>query len=325
MVKYYYAGAQRVAMRQGSTLYYLLPDHLGSTSLTTDANGAKLAELRYRTWGETRYNGGNTPTKYQYTGQYSYTADFGLYFYNARWYDPTLGRFAQPDSLIPEQSQGVQAWDRYAYVNNNPLRYNDPSGHAVPLPPSPFASIYVPVSNGWDLVAGAACFVLCTFLPVHFERYGPGQGAIVGDETLKPVLPFITGVQLSPEAAAFNVPAEKAVAEPAQLQSGRWAHEELGQQYLESLPPEQRPYVDIDRTFVDPLTGERFRPDVVNHWTGEVVEFKPNSWQANKYLEQIARQQAESYAKRLTRMYGDWRILEVLPEYRWRVKFYQLK
>jgi RHS repeat-associated protein len=68
---------------------------------------------------------------YQYTGQYSYTPDFGLYFYNARWYDPTLGRFAQPDSLIPEQSQGAQAWDRFGYANNNPVRYTDPTGHSI--------------------------------------------------------------------------------------------------------------------------------------------------------------------------------------------------
>ena len=47
-------------------------------------------------------------------------------FYNARWYDPTLGRFAQADSIVPG---GVQGLDRYAYVNNNPLRYNDPTGH----------------------------------------------------------------------------------------------------------------------------------------------------------------------------------------------------
>jgi hypothetical protein len=45
-----------------------------------------------------------------------------------------LGRWAQPDSLVPLASQGVQAWDRYAFVNNNALRYNDPSGHDVGNP-----------------------------------------------------------------------------------------------------------------------------------------------------------------------------------------------
>jgi hypothetical protein len=46
--KYYYAGGQRIAMRQGTTLYYLLSDHLGSTSITTSATGTKVAELRYK-------------------------------------------------------------------------------------------------------------------------------------------------------------------------------------------------------------------------------------------------------------------------------------
>ena len=53
-------------------------------------------------------------------------AGFGLMFYNARWYDPTLGRFAQADSIVPG---GVQGLDRYAYVNNSPVRFTDPSGH----------------------------------------------------------------------------------------------------------------------------------------------------------------------------------------------------
>jgi RHS repeat-associated protein len=35
-----------------------------------------------------------------------------LYFYGARFYDPYLNRWIQPDSIIPLQSQGVQAWDR---------------------------------------------------------------------------------------------------------------------------------------------------------------------------------------------------------------------
>jgi pimeloyl-ACP methyl ester carboxylesterase len=49
-------------------------------------------------------------------------------FYNARWYDPALGRFAQADSIVPG---GVQGYDRYAYVNNSPLNHTDPSGYCT--------------------------------------------------------------------------------------------------------------------------------------------------------------------------------------------------
>jgi hypothetical protein len=52
-------------------------------------------------------------------------------FYKARWFDPALGRFLQPDTIVPLASQGVMAHDRYAGMNNNPVRYNDPSGHDV--------------------------------------------------------------------------------------------------------------------------------------------------------------------------------------------------
>jgi RHS repeat-associated protein len=132
ITKYYYAGAQRIAMRTNGTLSYLLGDHLGSTSLVTDSAGVKINEQRYKAWGETRYTFGDEKTKYQYTGQFSYTSDFGLMFYNARWYDPTLGRFNQPDSIIPDQNN-VQSWDRFAYVGNNPCRYTDPDGHCWPV------------------------------------------------------------------------------------------------------------------------------------------------------------------------------------------------
>lgn len=128
VTKYYYAGTQRIAMRTGGTLNYLLGDHLGSTSLVTDASGNNPIETRYKAWGEVRFESGTTPTKYTYTGQYSYTGDFGLMFYNARWYDPSLGRFAQADNIIP-LSQGIQGWDRYAYAINNPVQYVDPTGH----------------------------------------------------------------------------------------------------------------------------------------------------------------------------------------------------
>lgn len=87
-----------------------------------------MAELRYKPWGEERFTDGTTPTDYTYTGQYSNMSDIKLMFYNARWYDPALGRFAQADTVVPD---GVQGYDRYAYVNNNPIGYNDPTGHSV--------------------------------------------------------------------------------------------------------------------------------------------------------------------------------------------------
>ena len=118
-------------------------DHLGSTSLTTDSNGTKVSEMRYTAWGEVRssWKSGQSTTpayilpNYTFTGQFSYMDDptttgttegFGLLFYNARMYDPVLGRFTQADSIVPS---GVQGLDRYAYVNNSPINYTDPSGH----------------------------------------------------------------------------------------------------------------------------------------------------------------------------------------------------
>ncbi len=126
--KYYYAGSQRVAMRVNGALYYLFSDHLGSTGIVADAQGNKVSELRYDPWGEVRYAWGAQVTDYTYTGQRSMADAFGLMYYNARWYDPTLGRFAQADTLIPGAGNPL-AWDRYAYTRNNPLRYTDPSGH----------------------------------------------------------------------------------------------------------------------------------------------------------------------------------------------------
>jgi hypothetical protein len=46
----------------------------------------------------------------------------------ARWYDPALGRFISPDSIVP-QPGNPQSLNRYSYVLNNPLKYTDPSGH----------------------------------------------------------------------------------------------------------------------------------------------------------------------------------------------------
>jgi RHS repeat-associated protein len=84
-------------------------------------------EIKYTSWGLDQPNTPDLGTSFKYTGQRQ--AEAGLYFYNARWYDPKTGRFIQADTIIPEPGN-PQAWDRYAYANNNPVKYIDPTGHS---------------------------------------------------------------------------------------------------------------------------------------------------------------------------------------------------
>lgn len=135
-ISYYYAGGQRVAERvqsnqqgQVSGGYYMLTDHLGSTTVILEAGGNPVGELRYSAFGGTRFTDGDTPTTYHYTGQRE-DSYINLYWYGSRWYDSTLGRFTSADSMVP-QPGNVLAWDRYSYTLNNPVRYTDPSGHAA--------------------------------------------------------------------------------------------------------------------------------------------------------------------------------------------------
>jgi RHS repeat-associated protein len=117
---------------------YFVTDHLGRTPIergqatkminsngTTFPNGTNF-EIKYYSWGADQPDIPDLGTSFKYTGQRQ--AEAGLYFYNARWYDPKLGRFIQADSIIPEPGNPL-AWDRYAYGFNNPVMYIDPSGH----------------------------------------------------------------------------------------------------------------------------------------------------------------------------------------------------
>ncbi len=66
-----------------------------------------------------------SPTDKKFTG---HQQEGELYFMQARFYDPMLGRFIQPDILVPGPAN-PRALNRYSYVLNNPLRYTDPTGY----------------------------------------------------------------------------------------------------------------------------------------------------------------------------------------------------
>jgi RHS repeat-associated protein len=125
--KYYYFAGQRVAMRDGSTVYYLVTDHLSSTSKTLTSSGGVFGELRYKPYGEIRYTYGTTPTNYRFTGQLQ-EASINLYIMGARWYDSSLARWLSPDTLVPNPAT-PQSLNRYTYTAGNPLKFIDLTGH----------------------------------------------------------------------------------------------------------------------------------------------------------------------------------------------------
>jgi RHS repeat-associated protein len=134
----YFFGGKLVAQRVNTALSYVHADHLGSTSVTTSSTGTVTGTLRYLPYGGTR--SGSVSIDIRFTGQRTDDST-GLYFYNARYYDPELGRFVSPDTVVPVFGN-PQSLNRFSYCLNNPLRYVDPSGNVEGAPVSYFNLMY---------------------------------------------------------------------------------------------------------------------------------------------------------------------------------------
>ena len=108
-------------LRSGATHYYSA-DGLGSISSLTDGSGAIAATHTYDTFGNLAASAGSVVNPFRYTAR-EWEPETGLYFYRARYYDPSGGRFLSEDPLLVELGTSL-----FAYAQSNPVTYADEDG-----------------------------------------------------------------------------------------------------------------------------------------------------------------------------------------------------
>jgi len=114
-----------VVAGESETVYYYHFDGLGSVAALSDVNSVVVERYSYDVFGEpNRVSGVNNP--YLFTGR-RYDSETSLYYYRARYYKPEIGRFLQTDPI--GYAGGL---NMYAYVQNNPVIFNDPFGLLYP-------------------------------------------------------------------------------------------------------------------------------------------------------------------------------------------------
>lgn len=136
---------QLVAPDTSLRFRYYHQDHLGSSSVMTDANGQLIEETAYYPFGVARHVHTPRSTKeaYGFT-QKERDQETGLHYFEARYLSGAAGRFisvdpayAEPLQLSAKRFQALldnpQDLNLYTYARNNPILYVDPSGYGLEL------------------------------------------------------------------------------------------------------------------------------------------------------------------------------------------------
>jgi RHS repeat-associated protein len=209
----------------GGSASYLHRDHLASVRIETDASGG-ASSFAYMSFGAPLQV---TPSK-GYIGE-RYDAESGLMYLHARYYDPVLGRFIQPDTWDPTMP-GVGT-NRYSYADNDPINKSDANGHSVNYRASEWSggSSYRTNFNGggnepssrsaWvrDPILGYGSFVRCACGYGPLDPLGPhafgyhGPTRVTSPELSRdPISSFFSGLFGSKSIA--TVPSRSGMASP---------------------------------------------------------------------------------------------------------------
>ena len=125
--------------------YYLYNGHADVTALiNTDRSIATT--YYYDAFGNILEQTGDVDNNITYSG-YQYDEETGLYYLNARMYDPKIARFLQEDTYRGNINDPLSL-NLYTYCNNNPMVYIDPSGH------KPFRDAWNWIKDKWWKITG---------------------------------------------------------------------------------------------------------------------------------------------------------------------------
>lgn len=128
----YDASGAPQALTWGESTYLYVVNAQGDVVAILDTAGNAVVEYAYDAWGNLLSTTGSmagtlgeyNPLRYR---GYVYDTETGFYYLQSRYYDPELGRFLNADVLV-STGQGLLGNNMFAYCNNNPGNYSDPSG-----------------------------------------------------------------------------------------------------------------------------------------------------------------------------------------------------
>jgi RHS repeat-associated protein len=149
----------------GAAAYYNF-DLTGNTTELTGASGAVLNAYSYLPFGEQLNATGSTPNPFTYVGQFGVlTNGSGQDFMRSRMYDPSTGRFTQPDAT------GLGGGDSnfYRYTDNGPVGAVDPQG-----------TFLLPVAAAGALIGGTVSAGIYTATALIFEPGTISLGGVAG-------------------------------------------------------------------------------------------------------------------------------------------------
>jgi RHS repeat-associated protein len=242
----------------GSSRQTLIPDIQGSVIGTLDSSGT-LTRAGYQPFGE---NASLTTAGFRYTGRRldpetggSAAEPSGLYYYRARMYSPTWGRFLQPDS------RGYSAGaNLYAYGNNDPLGFTDPLGLAPDGPQwnSGGSLVRDLVNQGVSVNAGNLTPASTLSIPSWAWKTA-GAEEILGGGPEDPLADFAAGVTLGiglGSVILHNEEQKSPEIDPGEV-AGK-SPQEIDQIAKEKgLVPKGPDPMNGKGAYVDPVTGEQ--------------------------------------------------------------------